>query len=91
MLEVLAKSAKQIVLVGIVLTALVVLGNVVATYVAWSWLTNFFIIVRKTVGLVDFMIDTDTLFTIIGYSFLIQIGVWIYRATTTIVNFFNER
>ena len=91
MLEVLAKSAKQIVLVGIVLTALVVLGNVVATYVAWSWLTNFFIIVRKTVGLVDFMIDTDTLFTIIGYSFLIQIGVWVYRATITIVNFFNEK
>lgn len=91
MLEVLAKSAKQIVLVGIVLTALVVLGNVVATYVAWSWLTNFFIIVRKTVGLVDFMIDTDTLFTLIGYSFLIQIGVWAYRATTTVINFFNEK
>jgi len=91
MLQELAKNAKNIVLIGIVLSILIVLGNLIANYTAgWLWLTYFFKIIRLAIELLDFAVDTTTLFQIIGYTFLIQIGYWTYLGTMAVVKYLRQ-
>jgi len=85
------KILKQVGLLGLIIGALLILGTAINAIIPWSWLTNLFIIIRKTTIIFDFMWDMDTLFTLVAISLSIQVALWLYRATVVVVNFFNEK
>jgi len=84
-------SARNLVFIGVILVILITLGNVIALYTAdWLWLTYFFKIIRDGLALIDFMVDTDTLITLVGYSLLIQVGLWTYKGTLAAIKFLKQ-
>lgn len=85
------KIVVRVLLVGVTITALVLLGDVVSKLVIWDWLTQFFVIMRKTIGILNFMIDTDVLFKLVEYSFILSVAYWGFKAAVWIVKFFNEK
>jgi len=91
MLEELANIIKQIALLGAVASALILLGTGLNAIIPWGWLTAFFTIVRRLALLFDFWFDTTTLFTIVTLAMSLKISIWLYEATITVVNYFNEK
>lgn len=77
-------------LIGATAAGLIILGNTLDRYINWDWLTHLFKIIRNAVELTDFIIDTDTLFLLIGYSFLIQVAVWGFKLTLYLVDYFRK-
>lgn len=65
-------------------------GMVLNTYLPWSFLTDFFIILRNVVSLVDFMIDTDTLFNLVGIGILVLSAYYLFKAGFLIINWIKR-
>ena len=85
------KSVIRIALIGAVIGGLVIVGNVIADLAVWSWLTDFFALIRKAISALDFIVDTETLLKLVGYSFLIMIAYWGLKGIIWIAEFFNEK
>lgn len=85
------KTVIRISLVGAVIAGLLIIGNVINDLAIWSWLTDFFALIRKAIFALDFIIDTETLLKLVGYSFLIMIAYWSLKAIIWIAEFFNEK
>lgn len=81
---------KQIALVSLVVLILTLLGAVIDAIIPWSWLTYFFTIIRNGVGIIDFMWDTDTMFTLIALSLSIVISVWAFKAGLLAISYFKH-
>lgn len=71
------------------LVALRILGAVVNTYIPWNWLTPFFIFLRQSSMLFDFIWDIPTMWIIVGITMVIEIAIWIFRATLLFINWFR--
>ena len=89
----LAKNAKALAFIGIILGGLVVLGNIINIYVDpnLTIMTNIFVIFRKSLGIIDFAIDTDTLLQLIGYSLIILVAYWGFKAILFLVDYLNKK
>lgn len=85
------KFAKQVAIISFTLVGLIALGFVVDQYLNFSFLTGFFVLIRRLIGLFDFAFDTDTLLMLLGYSLLISIGYWLFRAYMSITQFLNNK
>lgn len=84
------KILKNVGLIGLIIGGLSVLGNVINSIIPWGWLTNFFIIIRNLLALIDYFIDTNTLITLIGLRLSIEIAYWSYKAIIWVVSFFKD-
>lgn len=87
------KILKNIALISIVILMLSGLGTLInnAIGIGWDYLTDFFSIIKRTVNIIDFMWDTDTLWLLIGINLTIQIILVSYDATITIINRFSRK
>jgi len=81
---------KKIALIGVYILVLTTLGNVINNLIPWDYLTTFFALIRNLVLIFDFMWDTTTLLQLVGYVFLIQVAIWIYKASVFVIKFFNK-
>lgn len=77
--------SKKIALIGVVTAGLIVLGNVLADYLPWIWLTYFFVIIRHLAGLFSFLYDLQTLWTLVGWSYILLGAYWIFRGVLIII------
>lgn len=84
------KIFKILGIVGVVIGALNVLGNAVNYLVPWEILTNIFVIFRKLLLSIDFVVDTQALLAAITASLSILLAKWAYQATMFVVNFFKQ-
>jgi hypothetical protein len=85
MLHELSKSIKIITTILIVLGALTGLGYGLNNIIPWNWLDNMFIIIRKTVMLLDFAVDTQVLFACITIWINISVLYWLYLSGAWII------
>lgn len=80
-------------LVGI-LTAglgLFTIGITTNFVINWLPLTSFFSIIKHFAGIFDFMWDTDTMFQLIGYGFIIMTAYWTFKGVMLIVRLFRTK
>lgn len=84
------KIFKILGIVGVVIGALNVLGSAVNYLIPWGILTNIFVIFRKLLLSIDFVVDTNALLGAITAGLTVLLGKWAYQATMFVVNFFKE-
>jgi hypothetical protein len=84
------KILKTIGLVGLVIVGLSLLGVAINNILPWSWLTDFFRIIRHFVGIFDFMWDTSTFFVIIGLGLLVEVAYWVFKAVMWAIRWFKS-
>jgi len=78
-------------IIGITITALVLLGKAVEGLIIWSWLTSIFAIIRHVALLFDYMWDMDTTFQLVAYIFLLEIAYWAFESRTIVIKFFKPK
>jgi len=81
---------KNIGIVGVMMAALSVLGLAINQLVPWSWLTNFFVIIRYFSILFDWIWDVPTMYVLLTIAFSLQITVWGFKASIAAVNYFKN-
>lgn len=91
MLSELSKIFKITLIVSGVITGLVVVGNLLNKLINFSYLTEFFILLRKLIMPFDFFLDTNTLFKILSLVLAFQVGVWSFRGYLAISKWFIEK
>lgn len=84
------KILKDIGLITALILALGFLGTTINDLIQWGWLIDFFSIIKNVLKNIDFIIDTNTLTTLIGLSLYITIGYWTFRATLIIIHWFRN-
>lgn len=84
------KILKTIGLIGLGLTGLAALGVIINILPVWDWLTNFFCIIKNAIRFIDFMWDTDTTLTVIGYMMSISVAYWTWRGIMIVVGWFKN-
>lgn len=82
----LAKTIRIITTVGLTITIASVFGIAVNELIPWDWLTFGFTILRKTIMLLDFAIDTSTLFSILTITLNISVAYWLFLAGDWIIS-----
>lgn len=85
------KIIVKIVLIGFIIGALFALGYGISVIVPFEYLGYFFSIVKNLLHIFDFMLDIDTLITLIGWSFGISLLWLVFKGTAFIIKFFNEK
>lgn len=81
----LSKSIKIITTILLVLGPLTALGYGLNNLIPWNWLDTIFIIIRKTVMLLDFAVDTQVLFACITIWINISVLYWVYLSGAWII------
>lgn len=84
------KIIKDIALLGIAIIAIGALSVLTESLIPWSWLTNFFIIIRHLLDFFNFLLDMDTLTTIIENSFRIMVEFYLLYGTIIIIKWFRD-
>lgn len=84
------KIFKILGIIGVVIGSLNVLGSGVNYLIPWEMLTNIFVIFRKLLLSIDFVIDTQALLAVITAGLSILLVKWTYQATMFVVNFFKQ-
>lgn len=79
------KLVNTIILIGAIISALVLFGNALNYLIPWQWLTYFFSILKYFSGVIDFMIDTATLWQAVGMVLAVEVIYWGFHATMAIV------
>lgn len=85
------KNIIRVVFVGVIIGGLIYLGNEIDKLVIWQWLTDFFSLIKKAIYSLDFIIDSETLIKIVGYSLKILIAYWSFKAIIWLSKYFNEQ
>lgn len=75
--------------ISLVVSILMALGVVTNSYIPWTWLTDFFSIIKSFSYLFNFTWDIPTAFTIVGIIFAIEVAYWAFKAGTYIIKFFK--
>ena len=81
---------KQIALFSLLVLALVVIGNVIAGYFDFTFLTSFMVLVRRLAMLFNFAFDIPTLFNLLFITLDILVSYWSFIAVLFVVRFFNN-
>lgn len=84
------KIFKILGITSIIIGALQLLGSAVNYLIPWEILTNIFVIFRKLLLSIDFIIDTNALLATITAGMSILLAKWTYSATTFLISFFKE-
>jgi len=71
--------------VPVILALITGFSVAINTLIPWSWLTVFFALIRRLVMIFDPMIDTDTLWTVIGITLTIDISYWVFKAGVLVI------
>ncbi len=91
----LTKTAVQVSLIALFITALSVFGNVLYSWLdqaqAFVYLTDFFVFFRRLLYVFDFVIHIPTLLTLLGLVFTLLIAFWSLKAVMFVIAFINER
>ena len=74
------KTIKSIIIIGLIITVTAAFGAGINAFIPWEWLTYFFSIIRNTIGLIDFMVNTDVVLIIMGIWLNISIYYWLFLA-----------
>lgn len=77
---------KNFALLSVITAVLYGLGAAVDNLLPWSWLTVFFALVRDLVMIFDFLWDTDTLFSIISISLMIETFFWTLKGFMVVIH-----
>jgi hypothetical protein len=85
------KTVKQIALLSLIPASLVGLAQVINLSGIQVALTNFFIVIRRLLGVWDFWLDVPLLLSLMLTVFTILSAYWGYLAYMFVVRFFNER
>jgi len=84
------KIIKNIGLLTLTVGFLGILGAVINAYVPWIWLTDFFVIIRHCLTMVDFFWDTTTTIALMSISLTIVGALWTYRGVMVVVQWFKD-
>ncbi len=84
------KIFKILGIIGVVIGALNLLGSGVNYLIPWDILTDIFVIFRKLLLSIDFVVDTQALLAAITASLSILLVKWTYSATMFVINFFKQ-
>lgn len=92
MFHFLAKNLKTIGLFGIIFSALYSAGLAFDNYLSeiWKYVGYFFIIIRKSAELFEFIIDLPTLFTTTGIILSAWGLYWSIYGVVYLVNYFKK-
>jgi len=85
------KIVVRISITGLIISGLLIIGNVIDNLVVWSWLTDVFSLIKKSLNSLNFIIDINTLITLVGYSLTIGVGYWSFRIIIWLSKYFNEK
>jgi len=85
------KSLKVIAVISLILGGLILLGTAINSLSIWSWLTDIFSFFKWCLTLFDFFWDTDTMLTLLGYTSLIFLAYWVWKATLIVVDWFKPK
>lgn len=88
MFETFSKILVKLGLFAAILTVLYTIGAAINALVPWQWLTSFFVIMRHFMAMFNWLIDIDTLLTIIGLGFTLKLAVWTYRLSMRVIAYF---
>lgn len=83
-LHLLIKIAK----IPLIISALLVLGLGMESFINWQYLTDFFSLLKYGLYFLDFIINAGTVITIIGIMASIQVIYWIWRASLLVIKWF---
>lgn len=86
MLATILDILKKLVLIGAIIAGLIILGNAIANYLPWLWLTYFFVIIRHLANLFGSFYDLPTLWTLVGWSYILLGIYFIFDATIILIN-----
>lgn len=81
---------KKLIVPGIITGGLIALGLVIDNFVPWIWLTWFFVIIRHLMNLFGWLYDLPTVWTLIGWSWLVLGAYWIYIGTLTLIKIIEK-
>ena len=90
MFEEFFKVLKSLALFSLAVLGLGILGAFLNSIIPWFWLVYFFVILRSTVSIFDFTWHIPTLLTLVGIALSVEIAIWSWRATMTIVKWFKS-
>lgn len=82
---------KLIAIISLITTACLSLGVLFNQIIPWTYLTQFFSLMRWSFGLIDFLVDTPTLIILIGLALMIQVAYWSFRGVMLVVHYFRPR
>lgn len=85
------KLIRDAALLGIIIIALGIFGNAVNGWLPFEYVTYAFTIVRNIMGIMNFTVDLDTFYKLIGWLLPLYIALWSMRATMGIVHWFREK
>jgi len=83
------KTIKDISIFGVVYLVLLGLGEKINSWIQWEWITYFFVIIRKALSFIDFMVDTNALFSVLFMIMTAQIAVIIVHSSQKIIAWFR--
>jgi hypothetical protein len=66
------------------------LGTAINALIPWSWLTNFFIIVRHLMAGFDFILPINTILILIAASYSVELALWTMKGGIWIINWFKH-
>lgn len=83
---------KKIGLFALLIAGLIALGSAINSFLNnWTYLTMFFKIVRVIIDPLDFIIDTSTLITLVGWMFSCLMAYWIARGVFLSIKILNGK
>ncbi|MFZ4799302.1 MAG: hypothetical protein ACOYMA_17515 [Bacteroidia bacterium] len=77
-------------LILILISGLVIFGNVINALIPWQWFKFLFIILQKTSLIFDFMVDIPTLWLIFGITLVIEAAYWGLKGILFIVAWYRN-
>jgi len=80
---------KQIALFSLLLIIVGIVSFIVNNLIPWVWITNLFVILRSILGLIGFMIDLNTLFTLVSLTLTLEITLWAFKGGKLVINWFK--
>lgn len=89
MLKFISEHLKEFGIFSAVAAGLVGAGILLNNLVNWNYITYFFVIIRKALAYIDFMVDTTTLMRAMFIGMTAQIIYLSARATAKIITYFR--
>jgi hypothetical protein len=90
MIKAIIDNLKSIMLISAVIAGLGVLGAFINSYIPWIYLTYTFGIMRKLVSMLDFLVDTNTLFALFGVWLGIFGALWTFKGIMFVIKWFKK-
>lgn len=90
MFKILLDILKKLVILAAIITALIILGNAIANYLPWIWLTYFFVIIRHLANLFGFLYDLPTMWTLVGWSYILLGIYYVFNASIIIIKHISK-